>query len=133
MELTRYIEMKREIESDRRGWSELNTVTHALNRLVTEVEVAREELDNKEALGKELADVFWFTIAALNAYLKDTGEEPIRVEEIIINKMYEFTSKYDPAHFSPLEVVGKEYTVFDGIEKSRHISKNGMQDGNDVY
>lgn len=131
--LVEYIEMKQEIERERRGWETLNTVSHALYRLGVELVEAQAELGNPEELGKELADVFWFAIAALNAYLKEYGGEPVVAEQLILSKMYEFTDKYDPAIFRPLEMNGQEYTVFDGQSRARHIAKHGLPEGSDVY
>lgn len=84
-----------------------------------------------EELKKELIDVALFIAAALVSL----GVTENEADGLADSKHHDNQRRYDPAHFARVGLMfaGKEYTIEDAINRSRHFAKTGVPEGNDTY
>lgn len=135
--LEQLININRDFQESRKGLRELNTAEYLTSRIKSEMEELEEALEagNLEEAIEESIDLALFAGAILRDLFDRLGIETSDANSFLDRKLAKNYERYDEDHFRLVGslVAGREYTVYDAVDRARQTHKLGTWDGGDIY
>lgn len=135
--LTELIQINQDFQHGRKGLREVNTAEYLTSRIQDELVELVEALasGNLEEAIEESIDLTLFAGAILRDLFDRLQIDPSDADWFLQRKLAKNYERYNEDHFNLVGqlVGGKEFTVFDALQRARDTHKRGSWDANDIY